>query len=189
MSFVFPKSQTIPLGIVVRKSPGMTRWAKWVWRVVDILPGAGPADWTVLRDEAEVTEYHAATVPLSLYVSDTEAYLHEMSTRAPSVYIVLSPDESRQDRPWKVMLATASPYEAQDYCDSAEEVVEKVAMPQGLEAWVRDFVEQFHQDEVFVKRRRDKQRVDQTQDGIGDPRVQTGADVYASPTLKRRRMI
>ena len=73
MSFVFPKSQTIPLGIVVRKSPGMTRWAKWVWRVVDILPGAGPADWTVLRDEAEVTEYHAATVPLSLYVSDTEA--------------------------------------------------------------------------------------------------------------------
>ncbi|MEO1919686.1 MAG: DUF3305 domain-containing protein, partial [Paracoccaceae bacterium] len=22
----------MPLGIVLRKSPGVTRWAKWVWR-------------------------------------------------------------------------------------------------------------------------------------------------------------
>ncbi len=127
LSFVFPNSQSIPIGVVVRKSPGVTRWAKWAWRVIGILPGAGPANWTVLRQDGQVTEFHAATFPLQLFVSDTEAYAHELQTRQPSIYIVLSPHAASPDTPWKVTLVTASPYEAQDYCDSAEVMVEKVA--------------------------------------------------------------
>lgn len=185
MSFVFPKSQSIPLGIVVRRSPGVTRWAKWVWRVVDILPGAGPAEWTVLRDEAEVTDYHAATVPLSLYVSDTEAYVHEMSTREPSVYVILSPDDTRHDRPWRVMLATASPYEAQDYCDAAEVQVEKIPMPGGMKAWVADYLRRHHEEEVFVKRKRGNWRDDAPQGGVGDPRIAQDSDVYRAPRNRK----
>ncbi|WP_150121209.1 DUF3305 domain-containing protein, partial [Sulfitobacter sp. HI0076] len=77
---------------------------------------------------------------------------------------------------------------AQDYCDSAEEVVEKVAMTPGLMAWVQEFVEEFHQEEAFVKRRRDRLRTDLKQDGIGDPRIEKPADIYASPALKRKRL-
>tara|TARA_R110000868_G_scaffold36287_3_gene129004 strand:- start:3938 stop:4507 length:570 start_codon:yes stop_codon:yes gene_type:complete len=181
--------RTLPVGVVLRRTPGVTRWARWSWKATAVLPGASDAQWRELRREGEITEYHAATLPLELHGAETEAYVHGLGAEVPCVYVVMRPIAGATDRPFEMLLVTASPYEAQDYCDSAEEVVEKVAMPQGLEAWVRDFVEQFHQDEVFVKRRRDKQRVDQTQDGIGDPRVQTGADVYASPTLKRRRMI
>ena len=49
-------------------------------------------------------------------------------------------DLSRLEKDLEVVLATASPYEAQDYTDSGEEIVEKVMMPPGLVAWVRDFV-------------------------------------------------
>lgn len=185
MSFVFPKSQSIPVGVVLRRSPGVTRWAKWAWRAVGLLPGAGPGDWTVLRQDADITEFHAATLPLKLYVSDTEAYVHELQTRVPSVYVVLSPDAALAARPWKVSLITASPYEAQDYCDSAEVLVEKVAMPEGMQAWVGDFITRHHEEEAFVKRARRNWRADAAGDGIGDPRIAQDSDVYRSPHRRK----
>ncbi|MCY4496290.1 MAG: DUF3305 domain-containing protein, partial [Rhodospirillaceae bacterium] len=69
-----PCEASVPLGIVIRKSPGVTRWARWTWKVVGVLPGAGAADWRELRRESDVVEYHAATVPMELWASDTEAY-------------------------------------------------------------------------------------------------------------------
>jgi len=59
-------------------------------------------------------------------------------------------------------------------------------MPPGLVAWVRDFVERHHEDEAFVKRRRDRVRTDLAEDGVGDPRVRRMSDVYRSPTGRRR---
>ncbi len=141
----------------------------------------------MLRTEGDVIEYHAATVPLTLYVSDAEAYAHELMTREPSVYAILRPNEGSTDLPWTVALVTASPYEAQDYCDSAEELVEKIAMPEGLLAWVADFVDAYYEEEAFVKRRRDKSRVDRVDAGIGDPRIKQVSDVYRAP--RRREVI
>jgi len=170
--------------VVVRKSPGVTRWAKWVWRAVDMLPGAGPADWTILRQDGDVTEYHAATLPLQLYVSDTAAYVHELETRQPSIYVVLSPDTSSRDVPWKVSLVTASSYEGQDYCESGEVLVEKLPMPEGMLAWVADFIDQHHKEKPFVKRERKNWREKADGSGVGDPRICQDTDVYRSPKAR-----
>jgi hypothetical protein len=180
----YPNSQSLPLGVVVKRTTGVTRWAKHAWKASAVLPGAGPADWKVLHSDDDVTEFHAATLPLTLYVSDAEAYAHELQAREPSVYAVLRPNGVNDDLPWTVALVTASPYEAQDYCDSAEELVEKIPMPDGLGAWITAFVDKHYEEEVFVKRRRNKTRVDQTQDGIGDPRIRQVSDVYRAPRRK-----
>lgn len=177
-------SQTIPVGVVVRRTPGVTRWAKFAWLVSDVLPGAAPADWKVLRTEGDVTEFHAATLPLTLYVPDAEAYAHELQARTPSVYVVLRPSPQSHEIPWTVALVTSSPYEAQDYCDSAEELVEKIPMSDGLLAWVQAFVESHYEEEAFVKRRRKNARVDQDEDGIGDARIRQTSDVYRAPRRK-----
>jgi hypothetical protein len=137
-----------------------------------------------MRTEGDVTEFHAATLPLTLYVSDAEAYAHELQARAPSVYVVLRQNEQIDDLPWKVALVTASPYEAQDYCDSAEELVEKIPMPEGLHSWIASFVDTYYEEEAFVKRRRDKTRVDRIDDGIGDARIRQVSDVYRAPRRK-----
>ena len=179
---IVQKSVSIPLGIVIRKVPGVTRWVDHVWKAVAVLPGAGQAHWKELRRDGDVIEYHAATVPLELFRTDTEAYLHGLSTKIPAIYVVMR--ESEGADPLDVVLATASPYEAQDYADTGEELVEKVPMPEGLVAWIRDYVEQHHEDEVFIKRRRDKSRVDREENGIGDARIRQTSDVYRAPSAK-----
>ena len=179
---IVQKSVSMPLGIVIRKVPGVTRWVDHVWKAVAVLPGAGPAHWKELRRDGDVIEFHAATVPLELFRTDTEAYLHGLSTKIPAIYVVMR--ESEGADPLDVVLATASPYEAQDYADTGEELVEKVPMPEGLVAWIRDYVEQHHEDEVFIKRRRDKSRVDREENGIGDARIRQTSDVYRAPSAK-----
>ncbi|WP_254054669.1 DUF3305 domain-containing protein [Roseovarius sp. EL26] len=178
----------MPLGIVVRRTPGVTRWEKWIWSAVAVLPGAEPSDWRVLRQEGEITEYHAATLMLELHGAETEAYLHGLSAKVPSVYAVLRA-EGNGPISLSAVLVTASPYEAQDYADNGEDIVEKIPMPAGLIAWVRDFAETHHEDEVFVKRRRDRLNVDQVEDGIGDARIPQVADVYRAPGAARKERL
>ncbi|MDJ0638768.1 MAG: DUF3305 domain-containing protein [Paracoccaceae bacterium] len=176
----------LPIGVILRRAPGVTKWQKWTWTASSVLPNAGPADWRELRRDGETVEYHADTVPLELHGAEAEAYLHELTAEVPCVYVVMRLGAG--ERPLDIVLVTASPYEAQDYTDSGEEIVEKVAMPPLLKAQVQAFVDEFYQEEEFVKRKRDKKRVDLVQDGIGDPRIGKAADIYASPAQLRRRM-
>lgn len=178
---------SLPLGVVIRRTPGVTRWAAWHWRAVAVLPGAGPADWTELRREGDAVEYHAATLPLELWRTDTEAYLTGLSSKTPSIGVVMR-DTPGAAHPMEVTLVTASPYEAQDYLDSGEELVELVPMPEGLVAFIRDFINEHHEEEAFVKRRRDRQRVDMVEDGKGDARIRQTSDVFRAPRRDKARL-
>ncbi|SFD47177.1 DUF3305 domain-containing protein [Roseivivax sediminis] len=178
------RSTSMPVGVVVRRQPGVTRWAAWSWRPVAILPGAEAADWQILREDGEATEYHAATVPLTLYRGETEAYRVALSDTKPCVYVILRAAARGATMPWSVHLVTASPHEAALFETSGEEIVEKVPMPQGVAAWVGTWVASHHVEEPFVKRQRTGW-TERRQDGIGDPRIAQASDVYRAPTGPR----
>jgi Protein of unknown function (DUF3305) len=182
------KYETLQIGVVLRRSPGVTRWARWSWRAVGVLPGAADADWVVLRQQDGVTEYHAATLTIELHGAETDAYLHGLSAQVPCVYVVMRETDD-QERPFDLVLVTASPYEAQDYTDNGEDIIEKVAMPDALIAWVERFAQRHHTDEVFKKRRRDKKDVTQVEDGVGDRRIIQLADVYRSPVQAKKERL
>lgn len=176
------KMISMPIGVVLRRVPGVTRWAKWAWKVAGVLPGATIAHWKELRRDGEAVEYHAATLDLTLHRADAEAYRVALTMTPPSVFVVLRESEDN-DTPYemKVHAVTASAYEAQDYLDSGEEIVEPVPMPEGLVAWVRDFTDAHFKDEPFIKRKRDKKRIDLSEEGIGDARIRQVADIYRAP--------
>lgn len=174
--------ETMPVGVVVRRTPGVTRWAKWAWKVVSVLPGAAQADWKELRREGESVEYHAATLTLELFSSDTEAYLVALASRVPSIVVVLREEHDPEAKaPWRPFVVTASPYEGQDYMDSGDGLIEQVPMPAGMIAWVQRFCDTHHHEEPFIKRQRDRKRVDLHEDGKGDPRIRQLSDVYRAP--------
>ena len=87
----------------------------------------------------------------------------------------------------EVFAVTASAFEAQDYLDTSEDIVEAVPMPPSLIAWLSDFVGRHHKEEKFVKRRRDRVDTELVEDGRGDARVRQEADVYRSPAGRRKQ--
>lgn len=179
----------MPVGVVVRRIPGATPWARWSWRAVAVLPGAGPAEWKELRREGEAVEFHAGTLAMELWRTDTEAYRVALSNDPPSVYVVMCEDDDPEsEHPLRLVAVTASPFEAQDHGDAGDEIVEPVPMPEGLVAWIRDFVTRHHVDETFVKRQRDRKRIDLREDGKGDARIAQPADVYRAPNAKKARL-
>ena len=100
----------MPVGVVIRRTPGVTRWAAHSWRAVALLPGAGPASGRVLRRDGETVEVHAATLTLSLWRTDAEAYRVALPARAPSVFVVSRTGAAPGVEP-RPALVTASPYE------------------------------------------------------------------------------
>ena len=159
------KQETLPLGVVLERRRSDHPWADHTWHPVAVLPGAPPCDpkgdWTVLREEEGVTRYHAGTLPLDLFPRETEGYKVNLSQVPPRLFVVLRSGEDADSAHEVVpFLVTVCPYEAQDYLDSGEELVEAVTMPPDVAAFVQAYVDQHHVDEPFYKRKRTPHRDD-----------------------------
>ena len=177
-----PKIAEMPVGILMRRSPGVTRWQREVWTLAGIIPQARPADWHLTREAGEVAEYHAATLTMQLHRKDTDSLILNVTAQVPSVWVALR----GAGRPVPVKV-TASPFEASFHEIDAEDRVEKVAMPPAMLEWVEAFIAAHHEDEPFIKRQRDKHRQGDAQDGIGDARIAQAADVWRNPQSLRAR--
>ncbi|MGH1481388.1 MAG: DUF3305 domain-containing protein [Geminicoccales bacterium] len=156
---------SMPVGIVVERRETTNRWQKIAWRPVGVLPGAAHVDdWKeLLRGEGWI-HYHMATLMLELHRKETQSYLTNLNDSPPRLYIVLrdnaDPSAAEEVVPF---LVTASPFEAQDYLDAGDEIVEGVTMPDGVVAWVKAFCDHHHVDEPFKKRKRKKYGPDEAQ--------------------------
>ena len=180
----------LKVGAVVRRSPGVTRWAKVIWKPVAVIPGAPEAFWKEMVREGDVVDYHAGTVTMELFRADVEGYLVSLNMAAPSVWIILDKDvPSQSPSGWVVSTVTASAHEALDALDSGESIVEAVPIPESLAAWIKEFIDMHYIEEPFKKRRRDEVRVDGVEDAKGDPRIRQESDVFRAPSnIKKPRI-
>lgn len=177
-----PREMDIPVGVVLRRQPGVTRWAKWAWTAVSVIPNAGPGGFRVLREDGDVTDFHAATVPLDLHHTEVESYRTSLMMTPPSLFVVLNKgDDAGNEHGIDVHAVTVSADRAQEHQDSDELIVEPVALPEALIATVKKFCDAHFEEVPFVKRKRDRKRIDLVEDGIGDARIRQTADVYRSP--------
>jgi Protein of unknown function (DUF3305) len=169
----------LPLGIVVERRAVDNPWIDHKWRSIAVIAGAPPLSpfdaWTLMRQGDGWAQFHAGTLNLELFRKETEGYKVNLSQQPPRLFIVLrGGDEDRSDHEVVPFLVTVSPYEAQDYLDSGEDQVDAVPMPDGVIAFVQDFIERHHVDEPFRKRKR--------------TRADTGDEAFARrPVGDRRR--
>lgn len=176
------------VGVVVTCSPGVTRWAKQIWRPTALLPGAPDVIWREMRRVGEVIEYHAGTFDLSLYRTEVEAYRVSLSMKPPSAFVIMDEDTTGEaPGGWMVSEVTLSAYEAQDALDSGFSLVEAVPLPDLIGSWATEYVKQHFIEEDFKKRQRDRVNVDRREDGIGDERISQVSDVYRAPGSLRKR--
>lgn len=165
---------SLNVGVILERRKSKHPWGDWVWRVVDVVPGARkPNGWTKIGEGDEWTHFHIDTQPLNLHRKETEALKLNIQSGNPELYVVLREREDEDDEPFEVHMVTASSYDAQDFADTSEEIVEKTPMPPAIFEWISAFVQEHHREEVFKKRKRDKLDVEEHKFGK-DPIFVTG---------------
>ncbi|MCB1436292.1 MAG: DUF3305 domain-containing protein [Rhodobiaceae bacterium] len=132
-------------------------WLDHEWVVTGIAgPIHGDAGWKLLDTTVALRRYLSPPCRIELHRADAEAYAYNLQASAPSLFVVLREDETadKDGVPYLVHLVSASPYEAQDYLDSSEEIVQRVALDDDLAAWLERFVGEHHHQQPFKKRKR-----------------------------------
>lgn len=153
---------TILVGVIAEKRKSVSRWATDYWIPVGVMPAVeGMVEGDVMYEEDGVTRYFMGVTDLTCHAAETEAYVHNFNSRTPALYVVLRKNEDgERTLPWFVHCVTASPYLAQDHEDSAVDMVERVAMPEEIETVIKEFLDVYHREEEFKKRKRDRVRVE-----------------------------
>jgi hypothetical protein len=151
----FEKEVTMSVGIVAERRRLDHPWADHSWRPVAVVPGlkAPPARREIASGEGW-RRYLVGCLSITLHRKETEGYRENLASERPAIYIVLQQDDDDPETEIRAVLATVSPYDAQDYLDSGEDIVEPVTMPDEMIAWLEDFIAAHHVEETFKKRKR-----------------------------------
>ena len=142
------------VGVIVERRESANPWIDAVWKAVEVLPEFAAED--ILKPLSEGPgwqRYLAGSLEIELFKRETEAYKMNFSQDQPVIYIVLRPGEEADEQDIEPFLATLSPYEAEDYGESGELIVDAVAMPPIIAAWAASFIEAHHVDQPFKKRK------------------------------------
>lgn len=143
----------IPVGVVVERRKAESSWIDFVWCGAGVLPDEPEmSQWTVIREQEGTTLFYAGSATIDLHRSETARYRDNLTTGAPSVWIVLTPSEG--ERPYAVSAVTVDPAEGEAFTEAGANLVEAVPMPEVLRRAVENFVAEHHVETDFVKRER-----------------------------------
>jgi len=146
----------MPVGVMIERRKANHPWQDYDWLPIGVLAHVAPERWKLLAEGNGWAQYHAGTLNIELHRRETEGYLVNLSQDPPVVYIALrrSEDEASEMN-IEPFHATVCPYEAMSFDEGGDEdeTVVGVPMPPEVLAWVGEFVERYHVDAPFKKRR------------------------------------
>ena len=179
--------------VIVERQPLDNPWVSHKWAVHDLIPldlsaglGALPSgDITLqpLHAGSSELDLYMADIRIDLHHAESEAYAENLQSSDPAIYVVLRRTEDvdtdgEEDSENGQACADVrlfdvglSPYNIQDYEDCGEDQIEKLPLQGPIAQFVESFVEQHFTPEVFVKRKRDKARIDADTQRGGDARL------------------
>jgi hypothetical protein len=147
------------VGVVVRRRSLVNPWIDHMWSPVQLLDEvpSTPA-WTVLSSEEGTTLYYAGSAMIDLFSADTANYRDNLIDGEPRVWIALRQQSGGGEL--ELTKVTADPTEGEALFESGSDVIGSVPMPPEIAAWVAAFVDEYHVERVFQKRKRDRANVD-----------------------------
>jgi hypothetical protein len=140
--------------LVAREALRDNPWQSERWRVVGLVAGqaaAGPAGRSVVRADADATQFLDTGLTLALYRDEVESYYHNLMSPVPSVFVVCQPEDSGALRTIHV---TPSHDAAEAYMQGDGQVF-PVAMPPEVYRWVEAYVLEHYVPEQRQKRKRE----------------------------------
>jgi hypothetical protein len=150
-----PPLARIPVGVLVERTKGESRWADFLWRPIGVLTGVPdtPA-WTSLSDDGERTRFYAGAADIELHRTETTYYRDNLASGTPLLWVVLRRCEG--DPPYALFTVTADPAEGEAMTEAGNDLVETVPMPESIQDAIAQFIAEHHVERTFVKRKRDR---------------------------------
>lgn len=143
------------VGVVLRRRAIDNPWIDHMWSpamILDEVPDTAP--WTVLSSDADATIYYAGTASIELFSSETANYRDNLVNGEPQIWIALRRQDGGQEL--ELTKVTADPTEGEAIFESGCDVIGTVPMPSAIASWIAAFVDQFHVERPFHKRKRDR---------------------------------
>ena len=143
------------VGVIVRRRTIDNPWIDHVWSpamVLDDVPAAAP--WSVLSDDSGATVFYAGAASIDLFSSDTANYRDNLADGEPRIWVALRRQEGGPEL--ELTKVTADPTEGEAMFESGCDVIGTVPMPPDIASWIAAFVDQFHVERAFIKRKRDR---------------------------------
>jgi hypothetical protein len=154
------------IGVVLAKRKLKGPWASYAWLPCAVLPAApAAAPGTRLTADDNGETFYAGAFEVSLHPSETAHYRDNLTSGRPSLWVAL---RHLGGDDYEIAAVTADPYEGEAMAEGIGEIVEPVPMPSEVRAKIEAFVEAFHQERMFIKRKRD--RADPEALARGEPR-------------------
>jgi hypothetical protein len=157
---------TIPVGVLVERSKAQSPWLDYTWRAIEVLPGEPTAaPWTPVGLMGETDKFFAGSAKIGLYRMEAANYRANLASGAPSLWVVLRPTGG--DPPYSLLAVTADPSEGEAATEAGDDLVEAVAMHPAIRRQVEVFVAEHDVDRPFIKRQRDRPRLEARARGKG----------------------
>ena len=186
----------IAVKVIFEKKLLNNKWQSHEWEIHDLVlmdmesgdgfPPINNVEILPLRsiDDDSVNDnfgnYFFAEASIDIHRAEAEAYAENLQSSDPAIYIVLREglyddeiEESDENSDIDVHLAevSLSPYNIQDYEDSGEDIIKKIPLKGPISDLLEKFVEQHFKPEEFIKRKRDRARIDENVIRGGDQRI------------------
>ena len=186
----------IAVKVIFEKKLLNNKWQSHEWEIHDLVlmdmesgdgfPPINNVEILPLRsiDDDSVKDnfgnYFFAEASIDIHRAEAEAYAENLQSSDPAIYIVLREglyddeiEESDENSDIDVHLAevSLSPYNIQDYEDSGEDIIKKIPLKGPISDLLEKFVEQHFKPEEFIKRKRDRARIDENVIRGGDQRL------------------
>lgn len=154
MPKAFSEDRTI--GIVIERRKLANPWQEFGWNTVAVVVDPPESlDFGRLLERGEGwARFYAGLLPIELHRRHTASYRDNMMTGRPQIYVVLRKSPDADELAYHPVLATIAPDEAQIYLDTGEDLVDTVAMPEPVQAWVDRFIDAHHVEAPVYKRQR-----------------------------------
>jgi hypothetical protein len=144
------------VGVVLERRKTASRWVDHMWEAHAVLPEPPEAEpGAVVGRNGEDVIVYGGPAALEVYPAETQHYLENLASGAPAIWVVLRPQAG--DSTPEIVLATCDPSEGEGYSETGWDTVNRVPMPEPIQAALAAFVAEHHVDEPFVKRKRDRQ--------------------------------
>lgn len=141
------------VSVVIERRATDNQWDDHLWRPVGVLPRTDLERGKLLAEGEGWTQYYGGDLNIELFRGETDGYRTNLSQDPPVVYVVLRRTAGGEELEFEPFMATVCPYEAMNYSEGNDDVVEGVPMPPDVMDWLREFVAAHHVDKPFVKRK------------------------------------